>query len=567
MANSDMQKRKEIYLEFVYYIFDSLLIPLIRSNFHVTESNTHRNRLFFFRHDVWRRLTEPSLTALKLSMFEEMKPTQAKHLLNARVLGFSQIRLLPKKTGFRPIMNLRRRINKKQSGKVVLGRSINSVMAPVFNMLDYEKEKQPYLVGTALFSVGEMYPKLKAFRSHLQSRHSFGKPLYFVKLDVQSCFDTIPQRRVVRLVEDIASEDAYKIARHAEIKSSVVRCHDPNIRKTPVPTRKFIASARAPIDFQPFAHRVESSLAIGKKNTIFVDSIVQTTQQRHALLELLEEHVERNVVKIGKRFFRQKAGIPQGSVLSSLLCNFFYAELEREYLGFIDADESILMRLVDDFLLITTNKDHAERFSHIMHGGIEKYGVQVSLAKSLANFGMTVHGHRVPRLEAGTSFPYCGNMIDTRSLEITKDTARRQGTGAGLFHQLTISTSLTRSRSLRFTHSRIVEDTRPDVSPESTQVYSNNRAIDKQWQKANADPSAFKIQTHKMFLDTNFNSLRTVLSSIFKNFAESSMKYYRYAKCMAAHPPVSLLIRKSALVLAIPPASVFYTAGRYPSVD
>ena len=428
-----MQKRKEIYLEFVYYIFDSLLIPLIRSNFHVTESNTHRNRLFFFRHDVWRRLTEPSLTALKLSIFEEMRPTQAKHLLSARVLGFSQLRLLPKKAGFRPIMNLRRRMPEKQCGKVILGRSINSVMAPVFNMLDYEKGKQPQLVGSALFSVGEMYLKLKTFRSHLQSCHSLGKPLYFVKLDVQSCFDTIPQQRIVRFIKDIASEDAYKIARHAEIKSPMFRSHDQEVRKIPVPTRKFIASARAPIDFQLFSHRAEGSLAIGKKNTIFVDSIVQPTLQKNALLRLLEEHVERNVVKIGNRFFRQKLGIPQGSVLSSLLCNFFYAQLEKEYLGFIDADESILLRMIDDFLLITTNKDHAERFSQIMHGGVEEYGVQVSTVKSLANFDMTVHGHRIPRLESGTSFPYCGNMIDTRTLEITKDIARKQGIGAGTF--------------------------------------------------------------------------------------------------------------------------------------
>lgn len=438
MGQSDMQKRKEIYLEFIYYIFDSLLIPLIRSNFHVTESNTHRNRLFFFRHDVWRRLTEPSLTSLKLSMFEEMKPTRAKQLLSARALGFSQVRLLPKKSGFRPVMNLRRRIPKIQGGKVVLGRSINSVMAPVFNVLDYEKGKQPDRVGSALFSVGEMYLKLKAFRTHLQSRGFLEKPLYFVKLDVQSCFDTIHQRRVVRLIEDIASEAAYKIARHAEIKSSTARCHDPNIHQTPAPSRKFIASACASTDFQPFAQRVESSLAMGKKNTIFVDTVVQTSQQRQAIINLLGEHVERNVVKIGKRFFRQKAGIPQGSVLSSLLCNFFYAELEKEHLGFINEDESILLRLIDDFLLITTNKDHAKQFSQIMHEGIEAYGVKVSPGKSLANFDMSVNGHRLPCLKAGTSFPYCGNMINTRSLEITKDTSRRQGTGRELVYPSSI---------------------------------------------------------------------------------------------------------------------------------
>lgn len=472
-----MNKRKEIYLELVYYIFDSLLIPLIRSNFHVTESNTHRNRLFFFRHDVWRRLTEPSLTTLKLSMFEEMKPTQARHLLNARALGFSQMRLLPKRAGFRPIMNLRRRMAEKQGGRVVLGRSINSVMAPVFNMLDYEKGKQPHLVGSALFSVGEMHLKLKTFRSHLQSRNPLGEPLYFVKLDVQSCFDTIPQRGIICIIEDLLSEDTYKFARHAEIKASIVRGRDPTNRAIPLPTRRFVASAQASTDFQPFLQKVEGSLAIGKKNTIFVDSVVQTIQQRNPLLGLLKEHVERNVVKIGKKFFRQKVGIPQGSVLSSLLCNIFYAQLEKEYLGFIDADDSVLLRLTDDFLLITTNKDHAQRFSHIMHSGVEEYGVQVSPAKSLANFDMTVHGHRIPRLRSGTSFPYCGNMIDTLTLEITKDTTRKQGTGAGNFYPRMTSMALMRSRPLRLAHRRIIKDTRPDIPPESTQVYFNDRTI------------------------------------------------------------------------------------------
>lgn len=60
--------------------------------------------------------------------------------------------------------------------------------------------------------------------------------------------------------------------------------------------------------------------------------------------------------------------------------------------------------------------------------------------------------------------------------------------------------------------------------------------------------SAFKIQTHKMFLDTTFNSLGTVLSTIYQNFVESAMKYYRNAKCMAAggmHPHASLLIGTS----------------------
>lgn len=71
-------------------------------------------------------------------MFEEVKLEQARKLLDLRLLGFSQVRLLPKETGVRPIMNLKRRTIKK-SWKNALGPSINSVLAPVYNIFSYEK--------------------------------------------------------------------------------------------------------------------------------------------------------------------------------------------------------------------------------------------------------------------------------------------------------------------------------------------------------------------------------------------------------------------------------------------
>lgn len=54
-----------------------------------------------------------------------------------------------------------------------------------------------------------------------------------------------------------------------------------------------------------------------------------------------------------------------------------------------------------------------------------------------------------------------------------------------------------------------------------------------------------------MFLDTTFNSLSTVLSTIYQNFVEAAMKYYRYAKCMPAkqQPHDSLLIGMSLLLI------------------
>jgi telomerase reverse transcriptase len=138
MSQSDSRKRLDLFHEFVYYVLDSLLIPLMRSHFFVTESNFHRYRVFFFRQDVWRSLCEPQLSSLKHTMLEEMHVEDAQRILKSRTLGFSQLRLLPKETGVRPIMNLRRRPLKK-GYKNMLGSSINSLLAPVYNMYTYEK--------------------------------------------------------------------------------------------------------------------------------------------------------------------------------------------------------------------------------------------------------------------------------------------------------------------------------------------------------------------------------------------------------------------------------------------
>lgn len=136
-CQSETNKRKELFHELLYFVFDSLLMPLIRSNFYVTESNADRNQIFYFRHEVWRHVAEPTLSKLKTEMFEEVKAADATTLLGSRRLGFSQIRLLPKGAKLRPIMNLRRRMLRSGASKT-LGPSINSVLAPVHTMLKFE---------------------------------------------------------------------------------------------------------------------------------------------------------------------------------------------------------------------------------------------------------------------------------------------------------------------------------------------------------------------------------------------------------------------------------------------
>lgn len=275
-----------------------------------------------------------------------------------------------------------------------------------------------------------MFPKLNAFKDSLRAQGLHHRQYYFAKVDVVSCFDTIPQKRVLTMVDTLMSAQTYQTGKHVEIRplGALQRLDGEHVN--PTPRQHWASHTAAGKDAAPFGQLVKDKLAGTKSNTIFVNSHLQQQEAKADLMHLLREHVERNIVKIGKRFFRQKIGIPQGSILSSILCNYFYAELERDVLGFASGSDCLLLRLLDDFLLITVDRQHAERFIRVMHRGHADYGVQVKPTKSMTNFDVvTDDGIRVPKCIPGMPFLYCGICIDTTTLEVRKNTERSTRAG------------------------------------------------------------------------------------------------------------------------------------------
>ncbi|KAJ6121653.1 Telomere reverse transcriptase [Penicillium capsulatum] len=517
MSLSDFQKRKELMHELIYYIFDSIVIPLVRNNFYVTESQTHRNRLFYFRHDVWVQLTEQSFAELKANMFEEIEPIRAESMLAGQSLGLGSLRLLPKSTGLRPILNLRKRTRKEgwRNGKknVYQAPSVNTRIGPIYDMFKYEQIEEPYKVGSSLYSIGDMHPRLRDFRKQLTSSNrplgtkaNKPPPLYFVKLDIQACFDTIPQERLLRVIDKLLSEETYHITKHVEVT--------PGFNSHGRASRKYVGRAAPAKKQQVIKEIMTKRNELRRANTVFVDTVGQRTHGAAEMLDLLEKHIQNNLLKMGKTYYRQRKGIPQGSVLSSLLCNFFYAELERKVLGFLNPASSLLLRLVDDFLLITTDVGQGTHFLETMLRGQPSYGVAVNPAKSMVNFTAVVDGIHIPRLEGTPLFPYCGCLIDTHTLAIHRDQERllEGGHSAAAMLSNTLTVETTRSPGCVM-HRKVI--------------------------------ASFRLQLHSMYLDGAHNSRAVVLHNLFTSLITTAMKMYRYMKALRGHaqPGPPMIIR------------------------
>lgn len=233
---------------------------------------------------------------------------------------------------------------------------------------------------------------------------------------------------------------------------------------------------------------------------------------RDQILAVVEEHVKRNIVKIGSHYYLQKLGIPQGSVLSSLLCSVFFGHLEKHLLSpylqnpaisssnsfeerggraepdcdlqkpetiasvdkfelsssdrgeslesevedmlvlleqqglptesnphcisevariFPGSSESILLRLIDDSLFISTSKDAVEKFVGMMHQGFEDYGCHANRGKTAVSFNLQLHddeetvARKVYVTDNGACFiRWSGLLINCRTLEIQADYTR-----------------------------------------------------------------------------------------------------------------------------------------------
>jgi hypothetical protein len=149
------EARRRWLAQWVWWLVTDVVVPLVRNSFYVTESEPYRQQVFYYRcgaglgapgrwfahvhsprhktpptrhlsthayaqthlytHNapphrkpVWAHLQRQALDELIAERFAPVAPSDARAILSSRPLGFCRLRLLPKRTGMRPIANLKK---------------------------------------------------------------------------------------------------------------------------------------------------------------------------------------------------------------------------------------------------------------------------------------------------------------------------------------------------------------------------------------------------------------------------------------------------------------------------
>ncbi|KAI2499011.1 Telomerase ribonucleoprotein complex - RNA binding domain [Fragilaria crotonensis] len=382
-------------------------IPLLRSIFYVTESEFSGNRVLYYRKPVWSIFRTLSISKLTAKQYQEVNMQQAADLLNAQRMGLSRLKLLPKATGVRPIAMLSKCDTLIGNAREHNGRhpSTNTTLSNTFQVLRHEYERNPETFGAGQAGLNGVYPILKSFLSRVRCKQKpwskkTTKKLYFVSVDIQKCYDNVNQVRLLEIINDIVHHDQYLIQRHSVLHP---------FHSLGRPVWKPVRIVGGLQEHEMF-HSLSARLSPQYTDSVFANGMGSTITNKQDIMSQLKEHLQSNLVampgRYGKRFFLQRSGIPQGSVLSSFLCNFYYAKMETEILGglLMDSHECTLIRLTDDFILITTDRSQAEAFLEKMKQGKPELGVTINTEKSMSNLNLIAASLNCSPCQEGLSF-------------------------------------------------------------------------------------------------------------------------------------------------------------------
>ncbi|KAM9824207.1 telomerase reverse transcriptase [Neosynchiropus ocellatus] len=461
---SELAYRTRLLGQFLGWLLQGYVTGLVRSCFYVTEGGNQKKALRFYRHDVWPKLRDLAFrNHVSKCQLEELTPDEVAS--RPSTAAISRLRFVPKTDGMRAITVTVGADAKSKFHRMRL-QDLQAILLACARL-------SPSLLGSTVWGMSGIHKVLSSFASSMEKR---AEPLYFVKVDVSGAYNSLPHEKLHEVIGQVLAsvEDKDFCIRtfvkiwadsHEGIRRSFVRQAN---------TIDEIAGAPA---MKSFVRSLQSSKAA--HHAILVEQHFCSDHCVKEQLEFFTQMLTGNIIQYRKRMYRRRQGIPQGSPVSSLLCCLCYGHMENTLFKDFPKDKVCFMRLIDDFLLITTEKWRAKSFLMTLLAGVPEYGLVANLQKVVANFHVHTWSHPdINTLPYHCLFPWCGLLLDTKSLDVYKD----YSSYAGL--------------SLRYTL------TLGSVSSPGQQMRRKLMAI-------------LRLKCHSVFVDLKINSRETVYQNVY----------------------------------------------------
>lgn len=229
------------------------------------------------------------------------------------------------------------------------------------------------------------------------------------------------------------------------------------------------------------------------------------------------------------KLFKQKRGIPQGSFLSTLLCSLFYGQFDRDT-GLLNfPSDDLVMRYVDDFLIISPCHDRLERFAAFLQEGFPEFGIVINPKKT--RFSTDSKG----------IFTWCGLRFNPENLDISPDYSNFEQTST--CSTLVIFIECFRHRRLDY-FKRTDDQTRSSPTPSITIVNTSCTMLN-----SITIFSFLRPKLKRLFHQNNSHDI--VIYNLIQSFAMVSIKLHAYLRGLPLKTSITANFLQSTLISKI----------------
>ncbi|KAM7069953.1 telomerase reverse transcriptase isoform 2-T2 [Acridotheres tristis] len=353
--------REELLAKFLYWLMGTYVVELLRSFFYITETMFQKNMLFYYRKFIWAKLQNIGIRNHFVKV--QLRPLSSEDMETIRQKKFvpmaSKLRFIPKPNGLRPIVKVDGVVEPQALSKESREKKMshyNTQLKNLFSALNYERTINTSFTGSSVFGKDDIYKTWKQFVIKILESGGEIPHFYCVKADLSRAFDTIPHNKLVEVISRVLKPEkrtVYCIRRYAVIMIT------PSGKARRLYRRHVSTFKDFMPDMKQFVSQLQENSSL--QNAIVVEQSLTFQETSSSLFNFFLQMIHNSILKIRNRYYLQCCGIPQGSILSTLLCSLFYGDMENKLLSGIKQD-GVLIRLIDDFLLLTPHIMKARTF-------------------------------------------------------------------------------------------------------------------------------------------------------------------------------------------------------------
>lgn len=395
-SKQDYQLRLETFTKLMEWFLQKFISKLIAKFWHVTETTHYTNLstsgLLYFTHSAWMKLTAPWLRKYiqdNLSVVEE--ETKDDEILKLKQFNYGELRLIPKKNDFRPlcvpikkpyILEEWESASEFERQRIKYNSHKYNVVLPVLQLIANKNASvlsRNKLHHPRCYSLLDITYHINQFKLKLLSKNKLLSKIFMVKFDMKHCYDQLNQFKIIECFEKLFQNDndtsGYYIRRIEEHSES----------------NKFGRRLRAlikdhsNIDELNVLESYNLSLPNKIENRILVDRTTTNKLTKSEILDIIKGQVLHSTILVHGKQYERKQGVFQGFPLLATFCDMVYNSLVDEQFDFLlrSKTDSLLLRLVDDFLFISTSATQCkEVYQKLKSQEVQEYGAFVNEEKS-----------------------------------------------------------------------------------------------------------------------------------------------------------------------------------------